>query len=147
MHTKVLKYNHSYNRSQLQYSIKTLTIKIMHKQWTIAIHKKVIKCSSANKSYQLQYCKQKLSLATCAHKSYRSFDAILRFLISDNFLKMRNYLCIQSASWSPNHIRKNRLWKKFVSAFSRLKWLIYTYIKQGFACVPLCEQNQAHCRC
>ena len=79
MHTKVLKYNHSYNRSQLQYSIKTLAIKILHKKVDNCGTKKIVKCSNANKSYQLQYCKQKLSLATCAHKSYRSFDAILRF--------------------------------------------------------------------
>ena len=43
--------------------------------------KKIVESSNANKSYQLQYCKQKLSLATCAHKSYRSFDAILRFFL------------------------------------------------------------------
>ena len=39
----------------------------------------MVKCSNANKSYQLQYCNQKLSLATCAHKIYRTLDAILRF--------------------------------------------------------------------
>ena len=79
MHTKVIKCNRSYNRSQLQYSIKTLAIKILHKKVDNCGTKKIVKCSNANKSYQLQYCKQKLSLATCAHKSYRSFDAILRF--------------------------------------------------------------------
>ena len=82
MHTKVIKCNRSYNRSQLQYSIKTLAIKILHKKVDNCGTKKIVKCSNANKSYQLQYCKQKLSLATCAHKSYRSFDAILRFLPS-----------------------------------------------------------------
>ena len=51
--------------------------------------KKIVKWSNANKSYQLQYCKQKLSLATCAHKSYRSFDAILRFFI---FLDFFNFV-------------------------------------------------------
>ena len=58
MHTKVLKCNCSYKRSQLQYSIKTFTIKMMRKNWTIAIHKIVVNCTSANKSYQLQFCKQ-----------------------------------------------------------------------------------------
>ena len=43
------------------------------------MHKKVfVDCSSANKSYQ---CRQKLSIASCALKSYRSFDAILRFFL------------------------------------------------------------------
>merc|ERR1711873_45877 len=63
----------------------------------IIVYRQVIeKNNSKYKSCQFQRCKQvikfdsaykisiailqtKLSLATCAHKSYRSFDAILRF--------------------------------------------------------------------
>ena len=93
MHTKVIKCNRSYNRSQLQYSIKTLAIKILHKKVDNCGTKKIVKCSNANKSYQLQYCKQKLSFATCAHKSYRSFDAILQFLLCTvQKLKTRKYI-------------------------------------------------------
>ena len=43
---------------------------------------KVVNCWSVHKSYQLQKCKQMLSVASCAHKSYRSSDAILRFFSS-----------------------------------------------------------------
>ena len=91
---------------------------------TIAIHKKVVKCSSANKSYQLQYCKQKLSLATCAHKSYRSFDAILRFFLniliniqSRIFLEDIFEICMRLVvkncpkfSWT--EFRERRYWQK-----------------------------------
>ena len=64
------------------FSIKMLANAIRHTKvnnWTSA--ENIFYCSSANQSYQLQLCKQKLSLASCAHKSYRGFDAILRFFL------------------------------------------------------------------
>ena len=63
MHTKVIKCNRSYNRSQLQYSIKTLAIKILHKKVdncgtkklsNAVMQTKVINCNIANKSCLLQ---------------------------------------------------------------------------------------------
>ena len=89
---KVVKYNGAF-KSQLKHFTLQLSLAMVNsiKRWqlqqckqklTIAVvHKKVfVDCSSANKSYQVQQCRQKLSLASCAHKSYRSFDAILQFL-------------------------------------------------------------------
>ena len=90
---KVVKYNGAF-KSQLKHFTLQLSLAMVNsiKHWqlqqckqklTIAVvHKKVfVDCSSAIKSYQVYKCRQKLSLVSCAHKSYRSFDAILRFFI------------------------------------------------------------------
>ena len=70
MHTKVIKCNRSYNRSQLQYSIKTLAIKILHKKVdncgskklsNAVMQTKVINCNIAKKVVSCNLCTQKLS--------------------------------------------------------------------------------------
>ena len=82
MHTKVIKCNRSYNRSQLQYSIKTLAIKILHKKVdncgtkkklsNAVMQTKVINCNIANKSCLLQLVHTK---AIAASTQFCDFSA------------------------------------------------------------------------
>jgi len=89
MHTKVLKCNRSYNRSQLQYSIKTLAIKIMHnrvdncgtqkKLSNAVVQTKVINGNIANKSCLLQIVHTK---AIAASTQFCDFYASTAFTVS-----------------------------------------------------------------
>ena len=81
MHTKVNNYSSAKNVFNCRNANKSYLLQKCKQKLSFAIvQTKVIFCNSASKSYLLQQCKQKLSLTGCAHKSYRSFDAILRFL-------------------------------------------------------------------
>ena len=71
-HAIVLTCNSPYKSGELQWCIQKLTVAVVHIEVVIAVlQTKLINCNSA---------KKKLSLTSCAHKSYHSFDAILRFL-------------------------------------------------------------------
>ena len=75
---------------QLQYGIQKLTIGVVLKMFSIEqckqklsvakVHTKVNNCCASSVLIALDQSKQRLSLASCVHKSYHGFDAILQFL-------------------------------------------------------------------
>ena len=105
MHTKVNNYSSAKNVFNCRNANKSYLLQKCKQKLSFAIvQTKVIFCNSASKSYLLQQCKQKLSLTGCAHKSYRSFDAILRFFThSPEFMMSQN-------SWGVGGTNSQILW-------------------------------------